>query len=59
MGTRLQQGATDVDLADERRQEFRPTGGIAVTQGQYIVPKDRVPYWIWNRLIHEEKPGQE
>ena len=57
-GSRLEQGATYVDLADEQRQPIRATGGITVRQGQYWVPKARVPYILWNRLIGEPKPGQ-
>lgn len=57
-GTRLEQGATYVDLFDKRRQEFKTTGAASARDDQLLVPKDRVPYWIWNRLIQEEKPGQ-
>jgi hypothetical protein len=31
---------------------------MAALPGNAYVPKDRVPYEIWNRLIGEEKPGQ-
>jgi hypothetical protein len=57
-GTRLQQGATYLDLKDENRREFTATGEMTVEEGRYIVPKDQVPYILWNRLIGEEKPGQ-
>ena len=57
-GTRLQQGATYVDLADAERQEFKASGGITAEPGHYYVPKNRVPYLVWNRLVGEEKPGQ-
>jgi hypothetical protein len=57
-GTRLQQNATYVDLADEPPQEFKASGGLAAQAGHYYVAKDRVPYPLWNRLIGEEKPGQ-
>ena len=57
-GTRLQQGATYIDLADAPPSEFKATGGVTARQGHYYVPKDRVPYPLWNRLIGEEKPGQ-
>jgi hypothetical protein len=58
-GERLQQGATYIDLTEERPQEFRARGDMAALPGNAYVPKDRVPYEIWNRLIGEEKPGQE
>jgi hypothetical protein len=51
VGSRLQQGATYVDLADDDREEIKPTGGLAAERGHYWVPKDRVPYEIWNRLV--------
>jgi hypothetical protein len=58
-GTRLQQGATYVDLAAPRREEVKYNAGKQVEANELFVPKDRVPYWIWNRLIGEPKPGQE
>ena len=38
------------------RGQLTATGEISVTPGQAVVPKDRVPYEIWNKLIGEEKP---
>ena len=58
-GTRLQQGATYIDLNEQPPQEFTARGDLAAQPGNAYVPKDRVPYEIWNRLIGEEKPGQE
>ena len=58
-GSRLQQGATYVNLADESYQEFTATAEITASQRDAYAPKDRVPYEIWNRLIGEPKPGQE
>jgi hypothetical protein len=58
-GERLQQGATYIDLADRRVHEFKATGDMTAQTGHAYVPKDRVPYTIWNRLIGEPKPGQE
>jgi hypothetical protein len=57
-GTRLEQGATYIDLAEERPSEVKVNAGVVARAGQYYVPKDRVPYTIWNRLIGEVKPGQ-
>lgn len=54
-GTRLQQGATYVDLQEDAPHEFTADGGMTAEPGQLIVPKDRVPYDVWNRLIGEEK----
>jgi hypothetical protein len=58
-GTRLQQGATYVNLADDDPHEFTATGNITAEPGDAYAPKDRVPYEVWNRLIGEPKPGQE
>ena len=58
-GARLQQGATYVDLTAEPRREFTATGGMSAGGGHAYAAKDRVPYEIWNRLLGEEKPGQD
>jgi hypothetical protein len=58
-GERLQQGATYIDLKEAAPQEFTARGDMAALPGNAYVPKDRVPYEIWNRLIGEEKPGRE
>lgn len=58
-GTRLQQGATYVDLKRNPPLEFRARADMAARPGDAYVPKDRVPYEIWNRLIGDEKPGQD
>jgi hypothetical protein len=58
-GSRLQQGATYVNLTDQSLQEFTATAEITASRGDAYAPKDRVPYEIWNRLIGEPKPGQE
>jgi CRISPR/Cas system endoribonuclease Cas6 (RAMP superfamily) len=57
-GTRLQQGATYVDLRESPPREFKARADEAALPGNAYVPKDRVPYEIWNRLIGEEKPPQ-
>jgi hypothetical protein len=58
-GTRLQQGATYIDLHQQPPQEFTARGDVIAQRGNAYVPKDQVPYETWNRLIGEEKPGQE
>lgn len=55
-GARLQQGATYVDLKDDARDEFTATGRISAEPGTWYVPKDEVPYSLWNRLIGVENP---
>jgi hypothetical protein len=54
-GTRLQQGATYIDLAEHHPTEFKVNGGVTIGREQLIVPKDRVPYPLWNKLLGEEK----
>jgi hypothetical protein len=58
-GTHLEQGATYIDLAEEPVTEVKVNAGVVTRAGQFYVPKNRVPYTIWNRLIGEAKPGQE
>ena len=58
-GTRLQQGATYADLKQQPPHEFTARADMRALPGDAYAPKDRVPYQIWNRLIGEEKPGQE
>ena len=57
-GTRLEQGAVYLDLAGDRREEIKATGGMTVERGHYVIPKDRTPYDLWNRLRGAEKPEQ-
>ena len=54
-GTRLQQGATYVDLAAEPREEVKVNAGVVAREGQVLVAKKDVPYTVWNRLLG--KPG--
>jgi hypothetical protein len=42
-GTRLQQGATDVDLAVDPLHEFTARGDMSAGNTNAFVPKDRVP----------------
>jgi hypothetical protein len=58
-GTRLQQGATYVDLTRAEPKEFTATADMKAERGHAYSPKDQVPYEVWNRLIGEPKPGQE
>ncbi len=50
-GQRLQQGATYVDLRHQPAEEFTARGDMAAGPGDAFVPKDQVPYEIWNRLV--------
>ena len=57
-GSRLEQGATYVNLATGSPHEFTASARMKAESGDAFAPKDRVPYQIWNRLIGEPKPGQ-
>jgi len=47
-GSRLEQDATYMDLAD--RREFTATSSMEAGAGKLIVPKSEVDYQLWNRL---------
>lgn len=55
-GTRLQQGATYLNLRNPSREEFTATGDMTADREGCYVAKDTVPYSIWNRLRGVEDP---
>lgn len=55
-GTRLQQGATYLDLERREEGEFTAMGDREVSGEERIVPKEDVPYEIWNRLRQVDDP---
>lgn len=55
-GSRLEQGATYVDLATPDRKEFTGMASVEVGDSNWIVPKKEVDYQIWNRLIGVTNP---
>jgi hypothetical protein len=55
-GSRLEQGATYIDLRDPEPREFMATGDIQAGPGNWYVPKSAVDYQLWNRLIGVEHP---
>lgn len=57
-GSRLQQGATYVDLSDPGRQTFTAMGGMSAGPENVYVPKDQVPYPLWNRLLGIDDPAR-
>jgi len=50
-GSRLEQGATYVDLHAPELREFTAIGNETAGQDNWYAPKDLVPYPIWNRLL--------
>jgi hypothetical protein len=55
-GTRLEQGATYLDLNDRQAGEFTARSDMIVEEGQLIVPKTEVDHQLWNRLRGVEEP---
>jgi len=55
-GSRLEQDATYLDLAD--RREFKATSGMEVRADQLLVPKSEVDYQLWNRLRGVTDPAR-
>jgi len=55
-GTRLDQGATYIDLREPRRREFTATADMIAGEDHWYVPKHDVDYELWNRLIGIANP---
>lgn len=55
-GSRLEQGATYIDLRLPDPSEFTATGDMVAGGDNWYVPKSEVPYWLWNRLIGVSNP---
>jgi hypothetical protein len=50
-GTRLQQGATYIDLHNLEQGEFTATGDMAAAPDNWFIAKKDVPYHLWNILL--------
>ena len=50
VGTRLEQGATYIDLSHHERGEFTGLGDMEAGRGDLYVPKSEVDFELWNRL---------
>jgi len=55
-GTRLEQGATYIDLREREPQEFTARGDMVAAPSNWFVPKSEVDYQLWNRLIGVDNP---
>ena len=55
-GTRLEQGATYIDLRDPEPKEFTARADMVAGPSNYYVPKTEVDYQLWNRLIGVDNP---
>ncbi len=49
-GSRLEQGATYIDLRDENAREFKAIAEMIAGPDNLYVPKSEVHYVLWNRL---------
>ena len=55
-GSRLEQGATYVDLRDASRHEFTAMGNMEAGPNNWYVLKSSVDYVLWNRIIGVQNP---
>jgi len=55
-GSRLEQGATYIDLRAPEPEEFTARGDAEAGPDNWYVPKDAVDYQLWNRLIGVQNP---
>jgi hypothetical protein len=55
-GTRLEQNATYIDLAELEPGEFTARGDMVAGRKNRYVPKAEVDYQLWNRLIGVDNP---
>src|SRR5690349_4587217 len=55
-GSRLEQGATYIDLRSATPREFTATGEMVTGPHNWFVPKTEVDYQLWNRLIGVQNP---
>ncbi len=55
-GSRLEQGATYLDLKDLDRGEFTATGDMEAGRDNWYVAKKDVHYNLWNLLIGVDNP---
>jgi hypothetical protein len=51
VGSRLEQGATYLDLNNLELGEFTATGDMHVGPSNWLVAKKDVPYELWNGLL--------
>jgi hypothetical protein len=58
LGTRLEQGATYIDLKHRDRGPFVAMAGMVAGPDNYFVPKKLVDYVTWNRLIGVTSPAR-
>jgi hypothetical protein len=57
-GSRLEQGATYLDLGESHPREFTATAGMEAGPDNRYVPKTEVGYPLWNRLLGVRNPAR-
>jgi hypothetical protein len=57
-GSRLEQGATYLDLRDPSRREFTAIGAMRAGTDNLYVPKSEVDYQLWNLLRGVTDPAR-
>jgi hypothetical protein len=57
-GTRLEQGATYIDLRESPPCEFTASASMVAGADNWYVPKSKVDYPLWNRLIGVTNPAR-
>jgi len=57
-GSRLEQDATYIDLADPDPKEFKATSGMEAGPDQLLAPKREVDYQLWNLLRGVTDPAR-
>lgn len=57
-GTRLEQGATYVDLHEPNRQEFKARASMIAGPDNWYVLKSSVGYILWNTLMGVTNPAR-
>ena len=55
-GSRLEHGATYIDLKNPSPHEITATGEMIAGPDNWYVPKDLVDYQLWNRLLGVTEP---
>jgi hypothetical protein len=55
-GSRLEQGATYIDLRAHDPHEFTARGDMEAAPDNWYVPKSEVDYQLWNRLTGVDNP---
>ena len=58
VGSRLEQGATYLDLQHLEQDPFVATAGMIADEDHYYVPKKATDYVLWNRLNQVSNPAR-